>query len=361
MERIISKVTEYFSNKTRAGLTLLAFWSAISLLQTILNKSLADLMGIENGTLNSFFCGLQIPTRILFIPIPDFLLAIPALFSGNNSWDIYFERIHDLCLADAATGALLIASIATLLPAKIQFDTKKLAARLGVIHVALMVVKLPEMILYRSDLISTIKFYIPSLVLPVAGTVLLVLDSYPETLERFKSKKPQANLSSLSFMSQPNTQPPQPEQATTMTNNETSNSGAAWNNTNTFGFSTDMTTPVYRVQVMGTGDRLFSIAELGEMARVGVLQPNTLAQHKDVPYPVQASTIPGVFSSRSWIGAMLISFFLGALGIDRFYLGYNGLGVAKLLTGGGCGVWALIDFILIAMRKIPDAEGKPLS
>ena len=146
-----------------------------------------------------------------------------------------------------------------------------------------------------------------------------------------------------------------------MTNNETSNSGAAWNNTNTFGFSTDMTTPVYRVQVMGTGDRLFSIAELGEMARVGVLQPNTLAQHKDVPYPVQASTIPGVFSSRSWIGAMLISFFLGALGIDRFYLGYNGLGVAKLLTGGGCGVWALIDFILIAMRKMPDAEGKPLS
>jgi len=46
--------------------------------------------------------------------------------------------------------------------------------------------------------------------------------------------------------------------------------------------------------------------------------------------------------------------------VDRFYLGYNGLGIAKLLTFGGCGIWSLVDFILIAMRKIPDYSGKPL-
>jgi TM2 domain-containing membrane protein YozV len=56
----------------------------------------------------------------------------------------------------------------------------------------------------------------------------------------------------------------------------------------------------------------------------------------------------------------LLSLFLGTLGIDRFYLGYTGLGIAKLLTLGGCGIWALIDFIMIAMRKVPAADGSAL-
>jgi len=63
---------------------------------------------------------------------------------------------------------------------------------------------------------------------------------------------------------------------------------------------------------------------------------------------------------RDWLTTVLISFFLGGLGIDRFYLGYTGLGVAKLLTAGGCGVWALIDFIMILMNNVPDAQGRPL-
>lgn len=40
-------------------------------------------------------------------------------------------------------------------------------------------------------------------------------------------------------------------------------------------------------------------------------------------------------------------FFLGVAGIDRFYIGDIGLGVGKLITAGGCGVWALVDFFLI--------------
>ena len=63
---------------------------------------------------------------------------------------------------------------------------------------------------------------------------------------------------------------------------------------------------------------------------------------------------------KSWMTALLLSFFLGMFGVDRFYLGYTGLGIAKLLTGGGCTIWALIDFIMIAMNKIPDAQGNPL-
>ena len=67
-----------------------------------------------------------------------------------------------------------------------------------------------------------------------------------------------------------------------------------------------------------------------------------------------------MFSDKSWLVTSLISFFVGALGIDRFYLGDTGLGFAKLLTVGGLGIWALIDFILIVLRRVPDSQGRPL-
>ncbi|MBQ7511031.1 MAG: TM2 domain-containing protein [Prevotella sp.] len=46
----------------------------------------------------------------------------------------------------------------------------------------------------------------------------------------------------------------------------------------------------------------------------------------------------------------LIAFFLGGYGVDRFMLGETGLGVAKLLTCGGCGIWALIDLFTVGGR-----------
>jgi len=42
--------------------------------------------------------------------------------------------------------------------------------------------------------------------------------------------------------------------------------------------------------------------------------------------------------------ALIISIFLGGYGIDRFYIGDTGLGVGKLLTCGGAGIWAIIDW-----------------
>ena len=63
---------------------------------------------------------------------------------------------------------------------------------------------------------------------------------------------------------------------------------------------------------------------------------------------------------KSFTTAVLLSFFLGGLGVDRFYLGYTGIGLAKLFTCGGCGIWALVDFIMIVTRKVPAVDGTPL-
>ena len=45
--------------------------------------------------------------------------------------------------------------------------------------------------------------------------------------------------------------------------------------------------------------------------------------------------------------ALIISLLAGTLGIDRFYIGDMGLGVLKLITCGGFGVWTIVDWFLI--------------
>lgn len=53
---------------------------------------------------------------------------------------------------------------------------------------------------------------------------------------------------------------------------------------------------------------------------------------------------------KSHITALLLSLFLGGLGIDRFYLGHKWVGFFKLFTGGGFLIVAVIDFFRIAFK-----------
>lgn len=62
---------------------------------------------------------------------------------------------------------------------------------------------------------------------------------------------------------------------------------------------------------------------------------------------------------KNKLTAILLSIFTGGLGIDRFYLGYTGLGVLKLLTSGGLGIWSLIDLIMICTGSLRPADGSP--
>lgn len=66
-------------------------------------------------------------------------------------------------------------------------------------------------------------------------------------------------------------------------------------------------------------------------------------------------------SDKDWMVTLLLSIILGGLGVDRFYTGHIGLGVLKLLTMGGCGIWWLIDLIKIITGSFVDGDGKVIA
>ncbi len=63
-------------------------------------------------------------------------------------------------------------------------------------------------------------------------------------------------------------------------------------------------------------------------------------------------------SPKSWLAALILSLVGGWLGLDQFYLGNVGLGVGKLITLGGAGIWWFVDLVLIATGFARDAHGR---
>jgi TM2 domain-containing membrane protein YozV len=114
------------------------------------------------------------------------------------------------------------------------------------------------------------------------------------------------------------------------------------------------------VGVPGYENQKLSMLEVRALVAQKILFPTTMITFVDSGKSYPAGQVPDLYSDKTMTNTLLISFFLGGLGIDRFYLGYTGLGVLKLITIGGCGVWAIIDVILIATRKLNDSKGRPL-
>lgn len=73
------------------------------------------------------------------------------------------------------------------------------------------------------------------------------------------------------------------------------------------------------------------------------------------------NTVGGnAYPYKSKLTAALLCFFLGSLGVHRFYVGKIGTGLIWLLTLGFCGIGALIDFIIILIGGFRDKAGMPL-
>ena len=65
-------------------------------------------------------------------------------------------------------------------------------------------------------------------------------------------------------------------------------------------------------------------------------------------------------STTDWLALFLLTFFVGVLGVHRFYVGKIGTGFLMLLTLGGLGVWFLVDLILVVTGQFTNKEGQKI-
>lgn len=66
-------------------------------------------------------------------------------------------------------------------------------------------------------------------------------------------------------------------------------------------------------------------------------------------------------SEKDWLVTLLLCLFVGGIGVHRFYAGKIGTGILQIITFGGCGIWTLIDLIMILTGNFTDKNGNAIT
>ena len=103
---------------------------------------------------------------------------------------------------------------------------------------------------------------------------------------------------------------------------------------------------------MSTADE---IKKLNELLRDRVITQEEFDLQKEKLLNSTSST-----TSTDWLTLFLLTFFLGVLGVHRFYTGKIGTGFLMLITLGGFGVWFLVDLILVVTGQFTNKEGQKI-
>jgi len=94
---------------------------------------------------------------------------------------------------------------------------------------------------------------------------------------------------------------------------------------------------------MGFIIKMVKEKNIGDGKGITIINQNMLSNAQSTKKPIV---------KRSYIVGLLLSIFLGFLGIDRFYVNHIGLGILKFFTVGGFGIWWFIDIINFATKNV---------
>ena len=103
---------------------------------------------------------------------------------------------------------------------------------------------------------------------------------------------------------------------------------------------------------MSTADE---IKKLNDLLRDRVITQEEFDSQKEKLLDSSTKT-----NSIDWPALFLLTFFVGVLGIHRFYVGKIGTGVLMLITLGGLGVWFLVDLLLVVTGQFTNKDGQKI-